>query len=157
MNLDLFRRSFHEKVLSQVGKLERISNIEGTNSPLIQHTINLAVSCLKETGEAYFEVGCLNGSSLDSARRNNEDVIKYACDATIFGPMHGIIKDTPNLTFHQGNYFELGLGDFLKHPVGVYYYDADHDRQPTKQSNVRSNCKSRPGVMPILAERYILF
>ena len=131
MNLDCFRRQFHEKVLSQVGKLERISNIEGTNSPLVQHTINLAVSCLKGTDEAYFEVGCLNGSSLDSARRNNDEVIKYACDATIFGPMNGIINDTPNLQFHKGNFFELKLEEFLKHKIGVYYYDADHDRNPT--------------------------
>jgi hypothetical protein len=67
MNLDCFRRKFHSDVLANAKDLQLISNVEGTNSPLVQHTLNLAVSCLKDTEEAYFEVGCLNGASMAAA------------------------------------------------------------------------------------------
>lgn len=131
MDLDCFRRRFYPEVLLKAQELQKISNIQGTNSAIIQHTLNLAMSCLKGTEEAYFEVGCLNGASLDAASRGNDEVIKYACDWTLFGGMPGLIQSIPNLTFHKGNYFELDLSSFLKNPVAVYYYDSDHDREPT--------------------------
>lgn len=149
MDLQLFQSRFSEEVLFKKNDLERLSNIEGTNSPLIQHTINLAVNCLKGTEEAYLEVGCLNGSSLAAAGVGNDDVIKYACDATVSGPLHTVIQDTPNLTFHRGNYFELDLSNFLKNPVGIYYYDANHDRSPTYQALEK--------IIPHLADKAIIF
>jgi hypothetical protein len=125
MNLDRFRREFSQLILR--GKeLERISpHIQGTNSPLIQHTINLAVSCLEE-GEAYFEVGCLFGSSFASACRDNDGKVKYACDMQWQGQM-STLMGMPNVHSIESKYEDVELDKFLQHPVGVYYFDGPHD------------------------------
>lgn len=130
MNLDKFRREFHTKVLSKSKELKPLTNIWGTNSPLIQHTINLAVSCLEE-GEAYFEVGCLYGSSLDAANKGNEDKIKYCCDMEWQGDMPRLLREMANLHGLKSKYEDVNLGDFLKHPVGIFYFDAEHERKAT--------------------------
>lgn len=134
MNLDRFRREFSQLVLR--GKeLQPLTHIQGTNSPLIQHTINLAVSCI-DVGEAYFEVGCLFGSSLAAACAGNEHVEKYAWDIQIQGKVREIINNPANrIKFNEGDYFEvnprLRLDHFLKLPISVYYYDAHHGAAQT--------------------------
>jgi len=144
MNLDKFRRSFHSKVLSKANELQPLTHIWGTNSPLIQHTINLAVSCL-EDGEAYFEVGCLYGSSLAAACVNNEDKYKYAWDIKYEKNAFEVINNQANrIKAHEGDFFEenprLPLEEFIKRPVGVYYYDADHSHEAT----LKALCKIIP-------------
>ena len=125
MNLDRFRREFSQIVLR--GKeLERLTHIQGTNSLLIQHTINLAVSCLDE-GEAYFEVGCLFGSSFAAACLNNDDKIKYCCDMQWQGEMPRLLVETPNVHSVESKYEDVVLDKFLQHPIGVYYFDGPHD------------------------------
>jgi hypothetical protein len=134
LNLDRFRREFSQLVLK--GKeLGKLTSIFGTNSPLIQHTINLAVSCIEE-GEAYFEVGCLFGSSLESACAGNEHVEKYAWDIQLQGQVGNLVNNPNNkIKFHEGDYFEeyprFTLDSFLKHPISVYYYDAHHGAAQT--------------------------
>jgi hypothetical protein len=130
MNLDCFRRQFHTKVLSRAKELQPLTSIWGTNSPLIQHTINLAVSCMEE-GEAYFEVGCLYGSSLDSANKGNDDKIKYCVDMQWQGEMPRLTGTMPNLFYKESKYEDVDLKEFLKHPVGVYYFDGPHDFDPS--------------------------
>lgn len=148
MDLKFYRKEMEKKFWSKFNELDWISNIDGTNSPRIQHLVNLAVSCLPE-GEAYFEVGCLNGSSLDSANRGNEDKIKYAMDIEIQGQMHNLIRTMPNLHFMHGDFFTADLNTFLKHPIGVYYYDANHDYKPTVDALEK--------IIPFLADKAIIF
>jgi protein O-GlcNAc transferase len=148
MDLKLFRQRLEANVFDKLNSLQKINTINGTNSARIQHIINTAVSCLPP-GEAYFEVGCLNGSSLAAAGHNNDDKLKYACDGAVFGEMPRIINEMPNLQFIKHNYFELDLGSFLKHPIGVYYYDADHDYEPTM--------KALEMIKPYLADKAIIF
>jgi len=149
MDLQLFQTRFSEEVLFRKDKLSRLSNSDGTNSPLIQHTINLAVNCLRNTNEAYFEVGCLNGSSLEAASFENNDIVKYACDLEVNDSLEFVIDKTPNLNFYRGDYFDLNLSNFLKHKIGVYYYDADHDRVPTYEALEM--------IVPFLADNAIIF
>jgi hypothetical protein len=149
MNLDCFRRQFHTKVLSRAKELQPLTNIWGTNSPLIQHTINLAVSCLKGTDEAYFEIGLLYGSSLDAASRGNDDVHKFACDIQVQGEVGRLIDTIPNLKFHLGDYTELDLEKFLGgRKIGTYYYDGDHSYEATIDAFER--------IVPYLADEAII-
>ena len=149
MDLKLFRSRFSDDVLFKKNSLDKISNIEGTNSPLIQHTINLAVSCLKGTTEAYLEVGCLNGASLEAASKKNEEVNKYACDIEIQGEMPRLIKEIPNLEFAHDDFFSIDLETWITDPIGVYYYDANHDHGPTYQALKE--------IVPYLADKAIIF
>ena len=148
MDLNCFRRKFNEQVLFKANELKKISNVFGTNSNLIQHTINLAVNCLEGTGEAYFEVGCLFGSSLDAASRNNDSIKKYAADIVVQGEMPRLIREIPNLKFHHGDFFNLDLDSFLEHPVGVYYFDGPHDREPSINGLER--------IIPYLADKALI-
>ena len=148
MDLDKFRRQFHTKVLSKAKELQPLTSIWGTNSPLIQHTINLAVSCLEE-GEAYFEVGCLYGSSLAAANLGNEDKIKYCCDMEWQGDMPRLINEMSNLSAYKGNFFEMDLTKFLTKPVSLYYYDANHDRKETYLALER--------IIPFLSDKALIF
>jgi hypothetical protein len=148
MDLKLYRKEMEKRFWSNFNSLELISQIPGTNSPRIQHLVNLAVSCLPD-GEAYFEVGCLNGTSLDAANHNNENKIKYAMDIEIQGEMPRLIERMPNLYFKHGDFFKEDLADFLKHPIGVYYYDANHDYQPTVLALIK--------IIPYLADKAIIF
>lgn len=152
MNLECFRRQFHTKVLSRAKELQPLTSIWGTNSPLIQHTINLAVSCIDE-GEAYFEVGCLYGSSLASACVRNEHVEKYAWDIQIQGQVSDIVQNQNNrVKFHEGDFFEenprMKLEDFLKLPISVYYYDAHHGYSQTLQALEK--------IRPFLADKALI-
>jgi hypothetical protein len=125
MNLDKFRREFSHMVI-RGHELQNVTYVRGTNSPLIQNTIQLAVSCLEE-GEAYLEVGSLFGSSFAAASAGNDDMIKYVCDVQWQGEMPRLIKDTPNVYSIESKYEDVVLDQFLKHPVGVYYFDGPHD------------------------------
>lgn len=147
MNLDKFRRQFHTKVLAKAKELQPLTSIWGTNSPLIQHTINLAVSCLEE-GEAYFEVGCLYGSSLAAANHGNEDKVKYCCDMEWQGDMPRLLREMPNLFNVQSKYEDVVLADFLKHPVGVYYFDGPHDYEPSLDGLNR--------ILPFLSDKALI-
>jgi hypothetical protein len=149
MNIEKFQKRFNQEVLFKVNELQKISNIPGTNSALTQHTLNLAVSCLQGTDEAYLEIGCLNGSSLDAASSSNDNVIKYAVDTTVPGSLRELINNRPNLTFHQGDYFELNLNNFLKNKIGCYFYDGSHERDATYDALEK--------VIPHLADRAIIF
>jgi hypothetical protein len=147
MDLKKFRAGLETEVFSRLNSLERMNTITGTNSARIQHIINWAVKCLPE-GEAYLEVGCLHGSSLAAASFGNDDKIKYAVDIEIQGQMQYIIDTTPNLTFHLGNYFDMELEDFIKHKIGVYYYDADHGYLPTWDA--------LSGIIPYLSDSAVI-
>jgi hypothetical protein len=146
MNLDKFRREFSQLVLR--GKeLKPLTPIKGTNSPLIQHTINLAVECL-EDGEAYFEVGCLFGSSLDSANHRNDNKQKYCCDMQWQGEMPRLVKEMPNLSSIESKFEDVDLKSFLKHPVGVHYFDGPHDFEPSYMGLSR--------ILPYLADKALI-
>jgi hypothetical protein len=127
MNLDKFRRLFSKQVLFRLNDLEILSTIEGMNSPAIQHTLNLATSCLRDTGEAYFEVGCFHGSSLYAASRYNDDIPKYACDIKMTDTLKGTMKHIENLTFFEHDFFTLDMEEELNHKVGVFFFDSRHE------------------------------
>jgi hypothetical protein len=127
MDLDKFRRRFSTELLFNLKELEPLSTIKGMNSPATQHTLNLAVDCLKGTYEAYFEVGCFNGSSLYAASRFNDDVYKYACDIKQTDKLKETMKYIDNLTFFEGDFFKLDLEKVLKNKIGVVYYDGRHE------------------------------
>jgi hypothetical protein len=147
MNLDCFRRQFHTKVLSRSKELQPLTNIWGTNSPLIQHTINLAVSCMEE-GEAYFEVGCLYGSSLDSANKGNDDKIKYCVDMQWQGEMSRLTGTMPNLFCKESKYEDVDLKSFLQHPIGCFYFDGGHEREQTFDA--------LEGIIPFLSDQALV-
>jgi hypothetical protein len=127
MDLNRFRRFFSRHILFKLNELEPLSTIEGMNSPAIQHTLQLAASLLRDTDEAYFEVGCFNGSSLYAASRYNNDIIKYACDLKKTEKLEGNIKYIENLSFFEHDFFSLDLEQVLKHKIGVFYYDGMHE------------------------------
>jgi hypothetical protein len=101
-----------------------------------------------DEGEAYFEVGCLYGSSLSAANVGNEDKQKYCADMQWQGEMPRIIYEMPNLKHLQSKYEDVNLGDFLKHPVGVFYFDAEHERVAT--------FNALEGIIPYLADKALV-
>ena len=149
MNLDLFRRRLCNEVLPNMKSLQKISSKFGTNSALIQQIINLATSCLKGTGESYFEVGSLYGSSLEAASFNNDEVLKYGCDLEIHPQLQEVINNTKNLKYHHGDFFDLDLKSFLGETrVGVYFFDGPHDRIPS--------IKGLEKIIPYLADNAVV-
>jgi hypothetical protein len=146
MDLDKFRREF-SYMLAGDKVTQNVTYIQGTNSPLIQNTIQLAVSCL-ESDEAYFEVGSLFGSSFAAASAGNDDKIKYVCDMQFQGEMPRLIKETPNTYAIESKFEDVVLHDFLKHKVGVYYFDGPHDRKPSYWGLTR--------ITPFLSDKAII-
>ena len=146
MNLDKFRREFSHMLTSGAGR-QPVTYIQGTNSPLIQNTIQLAVSCLDE-GEAYFEVGSLFGSSFAAASTGNDNKIKYVCDMQWQGEMPRLIRETPNTFSIESKYEDVKLKEFLKHPIGVYYFDGPHDFDPSYEGLSR--------IMSYLSDRALI-
>jgi hypothetical protein len=129
MNLWQFRNRFNKEILMRQNELPALSNMPGWANERIQNTLNLAVSCLKGTGEAYFEVGSFGGKSLEAALVCNEDVPTYACDLECQDSLRGVVEKY-GVTFFHNKFEEVDLSQ-LKHPIGVYYFDGDHDYGPT--------------------------
>lgn len=148
MDLRKFRAGLETEVFSKLNSLEKLNSILGTNSARIQHIINWAVRCLPED-EAYFEVGCLHGSSLAAACYGNDDKIKYAADVEIQGDLQYLIDTMPNLSFKLGNFFDMDLSSFLDLSIGVMYYDADHSYKATIDALEK--------ITPYLADKAIIF
>lgn len=113
--------------------------------------VNLAASLL-DPGESYVEAGTFMGASLIAAARDNEGADLVAIDNFSFGPMKVKGRDLPrasraaletNLhrfgvtgaTILEGDTVDvLGSGALDDRRIGVFYYDACHDTDVTKQA-----------------------
>jgi hypothetical protein len=95
----------------------------GFSSTRVEHLLNKLVQRMPPD-EVYFEVGVLNGRTLESAAVGNVDKLLVGCDA-------GEKYDTPMPT---GLPFNVNVMmakwqraiEVLKKPIGVAFYDGDH-------------------------------
>jgi hypothetical protein len=129
MNLWRFRHRFNREVLAIQDQLQPLSTREGWANARVQHTINLAVQCLKGTQEAYLEVGCFKGKSLEAACHDTPDVVKYGCDIEFHGSLKEVV-DQQHINFFHEDFGTLDIKKIL-HPVGVFYLDNDHSYENT--------------------------
>jgi hypothetical protein len=147
MNLWKFRHRFNKEILMRQRELPALSNAPGWANERVQNTLNLAVSCLEGTGEAYFEVGSFGGKSLEAALVGHEGIPTYACDIEYQDSLRRIIGRYGITFFHQ-SFDAVDLSE-IKHPVGVFYLDNEHTYEQTYNHLVK--------VMPVLAEKAYIF
>jgi predicted O-methyltransferase YrrM len=116
-----------EAVVERVGGLARANNLA---------LLNLAVSLLGP-GERYLEVGTFKGASLVGALIDNE-ARAFAVDSFTFrdgtrGGLERTLREfglDEQVSILEGDAFDLiGSGVLADAQVGVFYWDADHDRE----------------------------
>ena len=147
MNLELFRQTLNRAVLDKLPELTWISQLEGMGSPWTQHVLNVSCWCLKQTKEAYVEVGAWHGASFDAASKNCDDVNKVVCERGVYEDLRTLVKATPNTTLVEGDFFESEL-PIPMGSVGAFYYDGYHSLAATVWSFDK--------IKPYLADRAIL-
>jgi hypothetical protein len=113
----------------------------------VQNTLNLAVSCLSGSGEAYLEVGSFGGKSLEAALVGHEDIPTYACDIEYQDSLRHVVEKY-GITFFHCPFEELDLL-LIKHKVGAFYLDNDHSYENTY--------KHLEYVIPVLADKAYVF
>ncbi len=136
---------------------DRLIVPEGQTTVYIGHLLNYAVSLL-EPGEAHLTIGVLCGRSLAYTIEGHFDKVHYACDNFCWGPdirqqFLTWLWDSTNMSIVR--FVEMDSSQFLRHepplirhPIGVYFYDADHSYDYTLDSLRR--------VEPFLARRAII-
>jgi hypothetical protein len=112
-------------------------DVQGMLSLRKQHMLNLAFGLLPED-EAYFEVGTFQGKSLISALTGNAPRTVYAADnfaefsgnnyETLWGNL-GRYGLQDLVRFYNGDFRGACTPDFLRTPVGIYFYDGAHDHE----------------------------
>ncbi len=117
-------------------------DVQGFTAIKVQKLLSLAVACL-DGPEAYLEIGSHQGKTLISALKEHRDVHGYACDD--FSQFAA--DDAPTVLERNLTKYELDRrvtilrGDFryvvnretVSHPIGVYLYDAAHDRDSQRE------------------------
>ncbi len=116
---------------------------EGQTTVFIGHLLNYATSLL-EPGEAHLTIGVLFGRSLAYTINGHQDKVHYACDNFCWGP--GVRERFLAWLWESSSmgvvrFVELDSTVFLRHepplirhPVGLFFYDADHSYESTLQS-----------------------
>jgi hypothetical protein len=116
---------------------------EGQSTVFVGHLLNYAVSLL-EPNEAHLTIGVLTGRSLAYTIHGHADKIHYACDNFCWGP--GVRERFLAWLWESTNmgivrFVEMDATEFLRHrpplirhPIGVYFYDADHSYEYTLES-----------------------
>lgn len=132
-------------------------DVQGMLSLRKQRLLNLAFSMLPEN-EAYFEVGTFQGKSLISAQLGNAPRTVYAADnfaefagndyETLWGNL-GRYRLQAQVSFHNGDFRDACTPDFLRVPVGLYFYDGAHD--------LESQYLGIKRVEPFLADDALIF
>lgn len=145
MNTTEFRRAFWDTFggpkrnrphCLPVDKAEDLCpDVRGLLSLRKQRLLNLAFGFLAEN-EAYFEVGTYQGQSLISAQIGNAPRPVYAAEdfsqfpdnefATLWGNLTRYGMDR-QVTLHSGDFRTACNAEFLRVPVGLYFYDGAHD------------------------------
>lgn len=114
-----------------------VDDVPGMTSARVQTLLNRCVGALPST-ESYLEIGCWQGATLISALRGHTSATAVACDNfaqfTRVNPREKLRSNLaryapqlPELTFFDGDCFELAAGPLVPKPVGVYFYDGNHD------------------------------
>lgn len=108
---------------------------DGMTTPFVGHLLNYAAS-LMEAGEADLTIGVLFGRSLAYTMHGQLDRVHYACDDFSYGPE--VRARFFSWLWTSGavgsvRFFEMEASRFLRHqpplighPIGLYFYDADH-------------------------------
>jgi hypothetical protein len=113
-----------------------VEDVPGLTSSRVQALLNGCVAELPPE-ESYLEIGCWHGASLIAALLGNVRASAVACDNfsqfTQGDPRTRIREHLaryagriPDLTFYDGDCFDLPRQSLIPKPVGVYFYDGDH-------------------------------
>ncbi len=116
---------------------------EGQTTVFIGHLLNYAVSLL-EPHEAHLTIGVLAGRSLAYTIHGQGNKVHYACDNFCWGPgvrerFFAWLWESTSMSVVR--FVEMDSIEFLRHqpplirhPIGVYFYDADHSYEYTLKS-----------------------
>jgi hypothetical protein len=108
--------------------LPALTERRGFSSSRVEHLLNGLVSELPKD-ECYWEIGTLEGRTLDAAAHGNHDKFMYACDPEAkYGARP--LGFPLNVLFLQQTWQDC-LTRFPR-PVGLVFYDADHSSRETE-------------------------
>lgn len=121
-------------------------DIEGFTSARVRMFLHRLVERLP-TGEAYFEVGCLRGATLVSALLDQRGAIAHACDNWsqfldwdardhFQANLESYKYRLPDIRVHEEDCFGLARKGPFPAPVGLYFYDGDHDTEAQRRAIV---------------------
>lgn len=139
-------------------------NIEGFSTPRVCHFLNRLVAAM-DPKESYLEIGTFKGLTTFSAAYQNKGKKVIACDKfQFFGKKVGFgfrVKkafaknllqnasdENANIEFYHLATKKLFQKNKVKGPVGIYFYDADHNYHPTKNAVLDA--------LPVLSPKFIL-
>lgn len=106
--------------------LPPLTSRRGFSSSRIEHLLNRMVEAMP-LDESYFEVGVLEGRTLDAAAAGNIKHTLIGCDPC--NKYHTKPRDLEHVTFLPMKW-EEALSE-TKLPIGIAFYDGDHSSQAT--------------------------
>lgn len=108
--------------------LPRISDRRGFSSSRVEHLLNRLVRAMP-SHETYFEVGSLEGLTLEAAATLNSDKRIVACDPGTKYDSQVVSGLDKNVTFHSAPWEEVYY--LIDQRIGCAFYDADHSIKAT--------------------------
>jgi hypothetical protein len=157
MNVEKFITLLNHSEFDDVPEQIKVvhSQVAGFSAPKIMNLLNLAVSCMI-SGEIYYEIGTHQGRTLIGALVENDDASATAVDNfSQFNDGHAEERLLANLsTFDLSNRVDFRNADYRDivglPPVGVFFYDGNHDSEVTLDALERTTKFLAPRALILL-------
>ena len=109
--------------------LPPLTRRRGFSSSRVEHLLNRLVAYLP-AGEAYLEVGTLEGRTLEAAAAGNDSKTLYGVDPC---DKYDLLPEpfTANIVFYKTSWQQFLREVELPEQIGVCFYDADHSADQT--------------------------
>ena len=109
--------------------LPALSKRRGFSSSRIEHLLNRLVQAMP-SDECYFEVGTLEGRTLEAAAHANDGKSLIGCDPC---EKYDLVPEPfgPNVTFVKSKWQDVLVHLGFPVPIGCVFYDGDHSAEQT--------------------------